>query len=403
MFETAGERTVARVVRTAQAWNEWPHRLKVRGITYEPGKGRFVNGHWNAWDGWGVEPRPGDVGWWLRLVEFVTQREPETMDTLIKWFAWQLQNPGRLTYGTLIRGPTQGTGKTCLAAPFAGDEQRRIVGIFGSNGTVLRSDRLHANFQETLTYKQFVQVEEVSATRSDRRQDADRFKNIVYAGQININRKYQPEITIRNTINLYLTSNRADALFLDRTDRRWFVIQAPRDKAAPEFYERYFSAASDPRNLAALFHYLLEEVDTSRFNAVAPPSTDAKLNMMSASATPLGAWVARLHEDPTFLLPTSIPVERKAENVPALWSADQLAARARNDLQNDCIDGAALGRELAEQGFEQVNNGKLVGTDGGRKRLWAIREADHWLKARHDDLAAEWNRTHMKREPQKKF
>lgn len=391
-----------KTVKTAQTWNEWPHRMKVEGITYEPGKPAFVGGYWNNWRGWGIEPRPGDVDWWLRLARYLTQREPAALDTLIQWFAWQLHNPGRLTYGTLVWGPTQGTGKTALAAPFAGDPQQKIVGIFGANASFIRSEQMHANFQEVLAFKQFVQVEEVSGNRGDRRQDADRFKNTVYAGQISINRKYQPEITIRNTINLYLTSNHPDALFLERTDRRWFVIQTPREKEKAEFYARYFRAASDPRNVAALFHYMLNEVDVSRFNPDAPPTTAAKLAMMGASETPLGDWAAQLREDPTFLVRGKKPGATE-EDVAPLWSSEQLLSRIRKDLSNDRIDKVSLGRELARKGFEQVHDGKLVKTTAGRKRLWAIRDADRWLSASHEAIAAEWEGSHQKPKPKKKF
>jgi hypothetical protein len=134
-----------------------------------------------------------------------------------------------------------------------------------------------------------------------------------------------------------------------------------------------------------------------------PPTTDAKLAMMGMSATPLGAWVAQLRDDPAFLVRGKKPGATE-EDVPALWTADQLAARARLDLNNDRIDQGAVGRELADQGFEQVHNGQLVTVSAGRKRLWAIREVDKWCGADHDALAAEWARSHQKPpKPKKKF
>lgn len=62
-------------VKTAQRWIEWPERFEASRLTYSPGKEQLVDGMWNLWQGWGVEPKKGDVSPWLRLLDFIFKDE----------------------------------------------------------------------------------------------------------------------------------------------------------------------------------------------------------------------------------------------------------------------------------------------------------------------------------------
>jgi hypothetical protein len=55
------------------------------------------------------------------------------------------------------------------------------------------------------------------------------------------------------------------------------------------------------------------------------------------------------------------------------------------------VSSVWIGRELKKAGFHQVNGGAVVLTNKGPQRMYAIRNAKKWLRAKPKDLAIHWN------------
>lgn len=381
--------TYKKVVKyTAKEWMEWPSRNTVDELTYSPGQFRITeDGKWNCWDGWGVNPEPGDVKPFLDLLNFIFRDQPVTKDWFLKWSAYPIQHPGaKLFQAVLIWGVNHGTGKTLLGYT--------LRDIYGTNAGTIGDAELHAPFNEWARNKQFVIGEEI--TGSDKRQDSNRLKALITQEKINVNAKYLPVITIPDCINYFFTSNESNALFLQDSDRRVMVHEVSglpadhpqSDYGDPGLYKRY-DAWRKAGGAAYLMHYLQHEVDLTGYNPRGPAlRTSSKEEMIIDNKSDLARWCYELKLDPDRMLAEVGNPKAAAEC--EVFTPSQLFNVFNPDGNSHRGSLSGLARELKQAGFVKPGNGNPVQTRVGMQRFWAVRNVDRWRKARGVDVAAHW-------------
>jgi Mesyanzhinovviridae DNA primase len=107
-------------------WLSHSDRLQFRGATFRPGGPKVVNGCLNLWQGWGVEPRPGDWGLIREHIRVVLAGgNEEFADYIVRWIAWAIQNPGAPAEVALVLIGEKGAGKGMLV--------RCLERIFGAH------------------------------------------------------------------------------------------------------------------------------------------------------------------------------------------------------------------------------------------------------------------------------
>jgi hypothetical protein len=204
-------------IAAVDEWVKWPFMRMADRMTYAPGEPQFIRGELNDWPGWGVEAKRGEVSQFLDVIKSI-----DGWEWLLKWLAYPVQNPGaKMFSAVLIWSVEQGTGKT-----FIGDVMRDI---YGRNSNVITSVELHDESFVWLRNMQFILGEEVSQRRSIA--DSGLLKHIITNDTITINEKYVPTYKLPNCANLMFTSNKPDAIIMDRNDRRFFVGKL--DKSRP--------------------------------------------------------------------------------------------------------------------------------------------------------------------------
>lgn len=356
-------------VSAAAEWLKWPLRTSVNKLTYAPGKEKLIVdglGQYNTWSGWGTEPKKGDVGPFLKLVDHLFKGpDAKAKDWFLKWCAYPLQYPGTKLYSScLIYGRRHGTGKSLVGYT--------LGRIYGKNFTEIKQRNLHENHNEWAENKQFVMGDDV--TGSNKREDNDLLKNMITQLELRLNPKYIPSYTVPDCINYYFTSNHADAFFLDDDDRRMFVHEVKSAPMDEEFYMDYMLWL-DSGGAEAVFDYLLK-VNVEDFNPAGHAyMTNAKKRMISDVQSDLGSWVRRLINDPDSVLKVGEVVVRKD-----LFTNRELL-EFYDPTHRTGTTANGLGRELRRAGVEMVCDGKPIkGTDGS-ERYYAIRNADDWLDA----------------------
>lgn len=368
-----GVELVPKLVNTAKEWAGWQHRRTHAGITYAPGEDVVTaDGMLNTWEGWGVQPEEGDVQPFLDLFEHVFQGLPEqTKRWLWQWMAYPLQYPGTKLYSAvMVHGRAQGTGKSFIGY-ILGD-------IYGNttNFSKVNQGDLFGSFNEYVANKQFILGEEI--TGGDKRAQADRLKDMISNELIRVKQKYQPEYQVPDMANYWLTSNQPDALYLEDDDRRAFVHRLER-KAPQSVYDAADRWRKQQGGPAALFRYLLTEVDCAGFNPTAPaPMTEAKAEMIANSRTDIEAWADALLTDPDSMLGDHIKRDTfTAKELMQLYDPDETGR----------VSGTALGKALERRGCRQ----KVVKTKQGTQRLRAVRNLHKWYPGGDDTASpAEW-------------
>jgi len=348
-------------VNAFKVWLEWTHRRAHEDLVYDPGAGELSEGNLNVWPGWGCESATGSVELFLELVDHLfSQTEPQAKEWFLDWLAYPLQHPGtKLFSSVVLHGLSQGTGKTFLG---------EIVGdIYGENFTVLGARELSANFNDSLALKQFALCDEMLAIK-DRRK-ADSVKSMITQQWLVIDRKWQQKYRVRDTINYLFTSNHFDALYLERADRRFLVVQVPDEVLSDSFYKELRAWRSDG-GPSYLFDWLLKR-DTTRFRPQSrPPATNAHEDMVEAGFSDLDLWVQSLKENPERYLSSSRHSKNKE-----LWEPSEVL-ELYDPLGSKGTAQKAVSSALIRAGFPSARprSKKL----GGPVRLYAIRRSEFW-------------------------
>jgi hypothetical protein len=124
-------------------WLSHRDRRQFRGVTFRPGSPKVVNGCLNLWQGWGVEPRPGDWGLIREHIKVVLAGgNEEFADYIIHWIAWAIQNPAAQAEVALVligeKGAGKGTLVRCLerifgAHTFQVTSREEVIGKFNGH------------------------------------------------------------------------------------------------------------------------------------------------------------------------------------------------------------------------------------------------------------------------------
>ena len=358
--KVVGNGTTMTEKSAAREWVKWPSRATVNRITYQPGLSRITPAReLNCWRGWGCEAKSGSVKPWQDLLDYIFSTAPKSVRVWFEqWLAYPLQYPGIKLYSACVLwGIHHGTGKSMIGYTMGK--------IYGENFVEIGDRDLYASFNDWAERKQFVMGEEI--TGGDKRATADRMKSMITQKQLRVNTKFVPTYVVPDCINYYFTSNHPDAFFLEDSDRRFFVHEVAGEPLSDAFYQKYMEWL-DNGGAEALFQHLLQ-IDTSDFNPSGhAPLTDSKTEMIENGRSDIGAWVAKLKENPDGVLRVGDKVLSYC-----LWStSDLFKLYDPNEKSRVTVNG--LSRELRRGGFQKAWKGASLETKtDGYQRMWIIR------------------------------
>ena len=147
------------------------------------------------------------------------------------WLAYLVQHPGRkIAHGLLHINRHEGTGRGWLFSLL-----QRVLGEL--NVQTLDEDRLASRFNDHLLRCQLLTIPELE-TGDNRRAMALRLKPILADARLRIERKGMAAFEIENRVNVFATSNRVDATFVSRFDRRWWIWISNAAPREADYYTR---------------------------------------------------------------------------------------------------------------------------------------------------------------------
>jgi hypothetical protein len=373
----------AKLISAAVEWVKWPQRRVAPRIEYKPGESTSLpDGSYNLWKGWGVEPKNGDTGPFDEMVAFLGKDLTEEQRTWwLQWMAYTLQHPGaKLFSACVLYSHHQGTGKTALGYT--------LGRIYGENFIEVNQENLHSTFNDWARCRQFIVGDEI--TGSDRRSDADKLKHMITRDKILINQKYQPAYELVDTCNYWLTTNQPDAIYIEKTDRRNFVVETKGKPMSKVFYKEYDRFFKSDKGVAAVFYKLLH-LDLANFDSsAAAPQTEAKEAMHVISGSEADGIVRDFLIAPEAVLKLgSSPISRELFTL--------------KELQDLLDPSGRLGRLQIARAMRRQNVPPpfVVKVREGTKALYAVKNFDHWQRAGHHERAAHYDGELVKKERQR--
>lgn len=278
-------------------WNNQAKRRIVRKCTYRPG-GRLIQSEAgtaavNTWrpgpahrpaseSGWLNEDRTvpevtdDDVRPYLDLVEHIIPDERER-NLVLDWLAYQLQYPDRKTNFHLVLGSTRhGLGKDTMVMPIT-------EGLGSENVSHILPDDLHREWTHWADSTRLCVVQEMNSFH--RVETMNKLKPYMSRppAYIQINKKGMPQYEIPNLINLVFMTNHQDAISIEKSDRRFFVIWSEAEPWDSADYTALHKWLEQHGGMAAVCQWLAHR-DLSGFDAQGQaPATAAKADMERAA------------------------------------------------------------------------------------------------------------------------
>ena len=338
-----------RPVALGQAWIQHPLRREANGIRMAPNEPEDLpDGAINSWLGFDVAPIKGNIKPFIMLFK---RQVPNRNDRkyVLYWMANLFQNPASKSFTSIVMwSRIQGTGKNLI--------WECIGNLFNERHfTLVGQEVFDDAFTEWKANRVFVICDEVSST--DKRTTADRIKGWITSSSNAINTKNEPKFTQPNLIKYVFLSNHPDAVFLDDSDRRFFVVEVAQGRLSDHEAKGYISWR-DQDGRAALLHFLLN-LDIKDFNAKSPaPMSSAKQEMIDDNKSDFESWLEQIIVNIYAIIGREI------------FSSEELANKYTQSSGNKC-SSKTVSVQLSKKGIKRLKKqAKLA--NGKRIRIYAL-------------------------------
>ena len=282
-FETRfGNRWVTHNDKKIPLGKYWLHhqdRRQYRGLTFSPD--RDVPGYYNLWQGFAVEPKPGNCSKFLaHIQDNICSGDTALSNWVVGWFADIVQNPTKKSGTSLVLRGKQGTGKTIVG---------KIIGsLFGPHYFAVSDPRLiTGRFNSHLIAGLLLHADE--AFWAGDHAAEGKLKDLVTGGEHFIEFKGKEVIRVRNYLRLLVCGNPDWLVPAAMDERRSAVIDVGEGNMQDHSYFAAIEAETDSSGREALLYHLLN-FDLKTVNLRKIPLTKALLDQKILSMTAEQKW-----------------------------------------------------------------------------------------------------------------
>jgi len=271
-------------VKPTVAFDTNPASRKVAGLGWQPTSERFftLDGQQlvNTYRPPDLIPRAGNVDPFLWLMEHLI-KEPRERQLWLQHMAYTVQRPDqKILWGILGVGKPR-IGKSSIV--------RVMSHIFGGASLVINGENIESGWGDYWAKRKVICIEEVYRP-GDRKFWNDIKARIANSDREALNLKGGAIVYQQNLASVYLYSNHEDAVGFDADDEKLLVVAMNEhlpgleDPVARSAWFSDYYRWLRMGGAAAVYHYLLHEVDTSDFSHGALPlRTEAYYEMARMS------------------------------------------------------------------------------------------------------------------------
>ena len=288
----------------ADMWLRHPQRREYTSLTFYPAGEQVIDGYYNLWRGFGVEPKEGD--WSLmeaHIREVLANGDPASEKYMLNWAAFAVQHAALPAEVALVFKGGHGVGKGVFA--------RSLMKLFGAHGMqVSHPSHLSGRFNSHMRNTCLLFADEAMAPQDKAATGV--IKTLLTEPDIQIEGKGANLLTCPNHVKVVMASNEEWVAAVARDDRRFAVFDvAPKKKDNKAYFKPLYDQM-DNGGLAAMLH-ALQHRDLDKWHPREIPETQARADQKNASIS----GFARVFFDwlETGILPTSAsPLSDKLRN-----------------------------------------------------------------------------------------
>ena len=246
------------------------------------------DGVYNLWQGFSVEPKPGDCSLFLYHLEHVVcSGNKEYYQYLIKWMARAVQKPASQGEVAIVLRGSKGTGKGYVARTFGS--------LFGRHHMhVANAKHLVGQFNAHL--RDCVSLFADEAFFAGDKQHESVLKMLVTEDSIPIEAKGVDVEAYPNYVHLIMAANDPHVVRASGDERRYFVVNMSDEyKQNADYFGKMKKQLDEGGLEALLFH--LQDIDLSDFQVRNVPQTDALAEQKLLSLSTEEEWWYRKLQD----------------------------------------------------------------------------------------------------------
>lgn len=232
-----------------KVWLEHSQRREFLALRFLPGQPEVVDGYYNMWRGFAVEPKPGDWSLMQDHIRTVLANGDEaSADYIMKWAAWAVQHPDLPAEAALVFKGGKGTGKGIFA--------RAIKRLFGQHGLQITSPmQLTGRFNAHLRDCCLLFADE--AILPDDKKAENVLKSLITEPEIPIEGKGVNVVQARNHLHVIMASNDNWVVPAGVDERRFAVFEVSASKQQDSDYFEALAAQMRGGGMEAMLHDLL--------------------------------------------------------------------------------------------------------------------------------------------------
>ena len=249
----AADPKVGRVNRV-EFWLRHPKHRTYDGLVFQPGLTPSDPKFYNLWQGFAVEPQPGDCSLYLtHLEENICSGDKALYRYLLAWMANIVQTPGTRPGVAIVLRGKQGTGKGVFAKGFG----RLFAPHFAH---ITNSHQLVGRFNALL--KKAVLVFADEAFWAGDKQAEGTLNALVTEETHNIEPKGIDPFSVKNFMHLIVASNHEWVIPASSEARRWLVLDVSEAKLQNHTYFKDIDTQMNNGGREALLYKLLHHVES---------------------------------------------------------------------------------------------------------------------------------------------
>lgn len=264
-------------------WLKWPQRRTFAGLDLRPAAPAILPGDVvNLWRGWGVESKPGEWRAMKRhLAEVVASGDRASLEYIVRWAAWAVQNPGEPAGVALVLRGDEGTGKGMFC--------RALRAMFGPHGLQVYNRRhLIGNFNAHMRSCLLLYADE--AFWAGDKQGESVLKGLITEPTIPIEQKGHDVVNWPNRLHVMMTANAKWVVPASHSARRYAVFDISEKYMQNKSWFDPISHEMKNGGLAAML-YDLNRMELDGWHPREILQTEALREQKLRSLDPLHAWL----------------------------------------------------------------------------------------------------------------
>jgi hypothetical protein len=322
-------------------------RNEYRGLAFSPGGPSVIDGNFNLWRGFAVEPMAGD--WSLmqsHILQVLANGDEAYAKYILRWIAWAVQNPHKQAEVALVLRGGQGTGKGALG--------RTMCSLYRQHGLHINS-ALHLAGRFNAHLRDVCLLFADEAVHPGDQNSLGILKGVITEPTLPIEGKGKDLVAVQNCLKVIMASNEDFVVPVARDDRRFAVFDVSEAHKQDKSYFSALLGQMENGGLSAMLHYLLAMQLDGWHPRNDIPKTEARNAQKGAS---LKGFSAVFYD---FLRAGQIPYSTRLAQDLYFISTSEFQQDASNRMRREDISLSQVGALLGELGFKKKRDASAGG------------------------------------------